>query len=534
MDRLLRRRRAPFSSSSPLDGVHYAPVTTVGALDQWALANAALCLEHMSYDFVLVSRSLDELPFFCGPPKPRQSIVFRERAASWLLGGDDPSEPLCGRVVRMPGLQGRNTVMELDAMLPHPRVNADGDVVIGSGQARATMRAEPRSVPAVESSASDEREVVFVWPAQWAIGGVERLAIEVMRQQESRYRFVVVTTERLTASQGSLHNELRRLGIAFYDLAELAPPSSHLSMLSDLKEAYDPVAVWLCNGSAWLCDSATEIRQAFWDIPIVSQIAYDTEAGWIARCAEPGILSFDRHIAINTGIRRVFTQEIGIDPDRVDLIHHGYDEERFDRARYSSRQRAALRRDLGVAIEARVFVFPARMTAQKRPMDFLDLAMSAQGDGSAHFLMFGDGELAGVVDEAIEQSGLTTIERRPFQDDVAEVFGIADALVITSAFEGLPIAMLEALAMGVPVFSTDVGDVRSVLERFGAGQVVSASADIETKRAAFLAFCDDLPRFRSAAVDSSPRVRQEFGGERIAEKYANCWQRAVADRPRSH
>ena len=70
---LLGRRQGPASC----DDVYYAPVTPVGALDQWALANAALSLEHMSYDFVVVSRSLDELPFVSGPPELRQSIVFR-------------------------------------------------------------------------------------------------------------------------------------------------------------------------------------------------------------------------------------------------------------------------------------------------------------------------------------------------------------------------------------------------------------------------------------------------------------------------
>ena len=526
---LLGRRQGPASC----DDVYYAPVTPVGALDQWALANAALSLEHMSYDFVVVSRSLDEVPFVSGPPESRQSIVFRERAAPWLLRGDSPSEPLCGRVVRMPGHDGANNVMTLDAILPDSRVNADGDVVVGLGQAHTTLRAAQRPVPTLESSAGNQREVVFVWPAQWAVGGVERLAVEVMRQQAARYRFVVVTTERLTASQGSLHSELRRLGVAFYDLAELAPPSTHLSMLSDLKQAYRPVAVWLCNGSPWLCDHAADLRQLYWDTPIVSQIAYDTEAGWIARCGEPGILTFDRHVAINSGIRRVFTEDIGIEPDHVDLIYHGYDEERFDLARYSSQQRAALRQKFGVGTDERVFVFPARMTAQKRPLDFIDLALSYRSDTSARFLMLGDGELAVAVDEAIQRSGLTTIERRPFQVEVAEIFAIADALVITSAYEGLPIAMLEALAMGVPVFSTDVGDVGLVLERFGAGQVVSASDDIQTRRAAFLAFCNDLPRFRSAAVESSKQVRREFGGARVASEYANCWQRAVTDRTTS-
>ena len=125
-------------------------------------------------------------------------------------------------------------------MLPDARVDADGDVVIGTGRPRASVRTQRPGARSALALTPSERDVVFVLPALWAVGGVERLAIEVMRQQISRYCFVVVTTERLTATQGSLHHELRELGIASYDLAELAPPSSHLSMLDDLKQAYDP------------------------------------------------------------------------------------------------------------------------------------------------------------------------------------------------------------------------------------------------------------------------------------------------------
>lgn len=61
------------------------------------------------------------------------------------------------------------------------------------------------------------------------------------------------------------------------------------------------------------------------------------------------------------------------------------------------------------------------------------------------------------------------------RDEMPNTIGKADVLVLSSfpRAEGSPTVVREALACGIPVVSTDVGDVRSVIEKYGAGEVVS-------------------------------------------------------------
>ena len=65
------------SATVPPDADYvYAPVVAEQALDPIALGNAALCLTHRGYDFILFSRSLAELPRITAPREVRQSVVF--------------------------------------------------------------------------------------------------------------------------------------------------------------------------------------------------------------------------------------------------------------------------------------------------------------------------------------------------------------------------------------------------------------------------------------------------------------------------
>ncbi len=83
-----------------------------------------------------------------------------------------------------------------------------------------------------------------------------------------------------------------------------------------------------------------------------------------------------------------------------------------------------------------------------------DAKLVLQGDGSEH---------AAVV-ESVERLGLRgRVEFVPPDPDVAGTLRRIHVFVLTSAFEGLPNAAIEALSMGVPIIATDVGDLRELI-----------------------------------------------------------------------
>ncbi len=114
--------------------------------------------------------------------------------------------------------------------------------------------------------------------------------------------------------------------------------------------------------------------------------------------------------------------------------------------------RETKRADLGVAKDEVLFVAVGRMVSQKRPLEFLARAEQAlRAQPRARFLWVGDGELSEAWDEWVEARKLTRIIRRlPWRNDVPSLLMAADVFLHVAEYEGLPLAILEAMSAGLP------------------------------------------------------------------------------------
>lgn len=124
-----------------------------------------------------------------------------------------------------------------------------------------------------------------------------------------------------------------------------------------------------------------------------------------------------------------------------------------------------------------------RLTAQKDPSKFLDLIEAfAKINPAVRGTWVGDGELRDAFLRERDIRSLTEIvSHESWMDRQAliERMGSASALVLTSAWEGLPLVALEALSMGTPVLTTECGEIADLIRSSESGLVwgdVSASA----------------------------------------------------------
>lgn len=371
----------------------------------------------------------------------------------------------------------------------------------------------------------DGRPVVLVLPAFLAVGGVERLLLETMRHLEDRWRFVIATTERLRAEQGSTHAEALQHAIV-YDLAELAPPEDRLAAIEAIRDWHAPALVWILNGAPWQIDQAAAIRDMFDDVPIVDHQAYDHQAGWIDRFGDPGVRAADRFVAINQKIRRTMQDRFGIPDAQIDLIYHGADVSRLRRQPLDADMVAERRQHFGLDPERPVFGMIGRLSAQKRPLDLVALAKRI-GPG-VQFVWVGLGELEADMKAALRR--VPNARLIPGQSDLRPIYEMLDGLVITSEFEGLPLVLIEALIMGLPALSTDVGAIKDVLDRYGSGMVFGPPGDLRALEQAFKAFRKALPRLRAIALTHADQVAEDFSSARMAREYDAVFRRSIAER----
>jgi len=365
----------------------------------------------------------------------------------------------------------------------------------------------------------DTRPVIFILPAFLAVGGVEGLVLQTMRHLAHAWRFVVVTTEPLRPEQGSTHAEAMALA-PVYDLAELTGPESRLRALELLRDWHGPALVWIVNGAPWQVDHAADIRRVFASIPIVDHQAYDHEAGWITRFGDAGVRAADRFVAINQKIRHTMQDKYQIPAGQIDLVYHGADTSRMRRRDIDAPGIAAHRMRFGLDPSLPLFGMIGRLTAQKKPLDLVSLAKK---NPKVQFAWVGLGELEGAMQGAIER--VPNMRLIPSQSDLRPIYEMLDGLVVTSGFEGLPLVVLEALSMGLPVLSSDVGAIK---DRYGSGMVFDPPGDLAALAAAFKAFRRLLPEYRAVAARQAAQVAEDFSSERMVREYDASFRAALA------
>jgi glycosyltransferase involved in cell wall biosynthesis len=141
----------------------------------------------------------------------------------------------------------------------------------------------------------------------------------------------------------------------------------------------------------------------------------------------------------------------------------------------TEQQRQQLAQKLGLSTATRFVLFAGRLHPQKDPL-LLVRSLLAVNQPDVHLLIAGDGELAAAVRMEVEQLGLTkqvTMLGAVKQAELADLHRLASICLLTSAYEGLPLVVLEALACGTPIVTTCCGDIPAVLAP-GSGIVSQA------------------------------------------------------------
>jgi glycosyltransferase involved in cell wall biosynthesis len=143
--------------------------------------------------------------------------------------------------------------------------------------------------------------------------------------------------------------------------------------------------------------------------------------------------------------------------------------------------RSMVRAQLGVGSGAFVWITIGRLTRQKGYRILIDVFQRVIGSGGegAILMIVGDGEERDTLKRQVSEGGLNgSVIFTGTRHDVPSLLSAADGYVLSSLWEGGPLVVLEAMAAGLPVVATRVGDVENMVREGVTGSVVEPS-DLE-------------------------------------------------------
>jgi len=181
---------------------------------------------------------------------------------------------------------------------------------------------------------------------------------------------------------------------------------------------------------------------------------------------------FPKVIAVSEHLRQELISK-GLSKEKVVTIHTAIDLEAFlDTVPHNSRK---LRDILNIGDDQCVISIVGRLTPQKGHIYFLKGAKRIlEVLPKAKFLVIGDGPSRKELEKLAISLGINrAVSFLGYQEDIAAFTNVSDVIVMSSIKEGLPVVLLEALALAKPVVATRVGGVPEVIKDKETGLLVS-------------------------------------------------------------
>ncbi len=291
-----------------------------------------------------------------------------------------------------------------------------------------------------------DRPTILLVQQFLAVGGAEQLALHIMQGLKDQIRFVVISTDPMDVSLGTLAEAFRQLTPYVYSLPDFLEPDLTLSFFEYAIDRFQPETLYIANGSVSIYAALRSIKRKYPNLRTINQV-YDSQVGWINNYDIDLVTFLDAHIGANQRICEAYIEK-GARPESVYQIEHAIDFSHLNPGEYSTIHKAEIRLRMGLSERTRCVTFASRLNQQKRPMDFIELARRFQPDPSVEFLMIGEGPLTKTIDDEISRIGLRNIRRHPFYRPISDILVITDVLVLPSEYEGMPLIVSETSGNG--------------------------------------------------------------------------------------
>ncbi len=221
-----------------------------------------------------------------------------------------------------------------------------------------------------------------------------------------------------------------------------------------------------------------------------------------------------------------YSDWLKIEPSTFEIIYNGVDFESVlkpDPGKIKSTIK-----ELGIHPDAPVVGTVFRFVPEKRPKLWIEVAQKViENHSEVHFIIVGGGQLFESFRIHIEELGLSNrIHLIGQSSDVASWLDRFDLFLLTSRVEGLPNVLIESLAMGVPVVSTDAGGASETFTHGKTG-ILCETAESSEIAGVVASILSNNEWMEEASNDAISQTRNKFGQETMISRLIEIYEKAV-------
>lgn len=234
----------------------------------------------------------------------------------------------------------------------------------------------------------------------------------------------------------------------------------------------------------------------------------------------------DRFMVVSDALEKMMIEKHGIEPQRVVKIYNGIEKDEYcipDKEIACRRSR--FRKEFGLRDDVPVVVAIGRLVWQKGFEYFIEAMPGVlKRFKEARFLIVGEGQME---DDLKEKSRRLMLEDRiiftGFRKDIRDVLASLDVFVMPSLLEGLPVVLLEAMAMIKPIVATKIEGIIEVLENGVTGLLVSPK-DPQILSEAIVDLLIHKDKARQMGLAARKVVEERFGVDIMVQKVEKVYE----------
>ena len=235
-----------------------------------------------------------------------------------------------------------------------------------------------------------------------------------------------------------------------------------------------------------------------------------------------------RIVAVSSLAKEKLLEE-GIRKDKITVIHNGIKPVAGDES-----ARPTTRKEMGFDADDFLLLSVGRLVPSKAHHNLIAALPDAiKINKHIRVGILGDGELRETLQKQIDSLGLTNkVKLLGVQENVPKYLFASDVFILPSLWEGLPMALLEAMSAGLPVIVTNVEGMEEVVENEKHGLLINPGSVHEITQAILQLSARSPSQLRTMGEEGRTLISSLYTTDMMCKKYVEVFEKGISETKR--